>query len=173
MNQLKTSDIADALSHQANPVGHVLAYSAHEVIARLMGSTSVKLDGFSGQPATAPIWVPMVAKNAILTFRGAPEVKEKIRHIALVAAVFSAVALSGAAFLLGGAGASKGASSENTAIAWTVTAVLANSVSVAVAGQTIAVPVGSTLPNGEILRSSDPLKQTYATDSQVIVLRKR
>lgn len=158
-------------TNQISTQHHVLITPDH-LVAMLVGSDSVRLKGFGGVPAELPIWIPSVASFDPAGSANATEaVDRRLARFSRPALVVCAVLLSFMAFMVGRIPAI-GLADGGAQAQWTAKSVTSSEVIVKIGAETISIPVGAMLPSGELLRSVDVQRQTYATDTQITAVKK-
>lgn len=155
----------------ANQRQAALFIAPDQLISALIGADAIELQGFGGIPARLPFWVPVISElKPSSTPAAAARARSAASKIAIISSIAGALALAFLAFWAGRAfsDASPLAQSQS---GWHVKAVEQASVLVQVGVTQARVPVGSILPNGEILRSVDPDRRSFATDTLVTAVK--
>lgn len=144
-----------------------------QVVALLLGSETVTLTGFGGVPTRAPFWVPVVARHDTTQVSQAYRRSMKVVRWVSGSALAIAVVVAGSLlFWAGGQSASGEGTRAGAPVAWTAKAVVNGGVVVNLGTQDVTVPLGSILPNGEMLRDLDVRLQTFSTDSQITAVKR-
>lgn len=155
----------------ANPAAFVIA--PDQVVAMLIGAEHVTLQGFGGVSQKLPFWVPTVSHFGDVNTE-AEICRKRLLVTRLQWGLLGVLcfALSSLAFV---AWVSRAPTSSHGA--WSIQVVRANGVSVRVgtantaASVVLSVPVGSMLPNGEMLISVDPVRQSYTTNTHITTVK--
>ena len=152
-------------------------YTPHHVVHALAGHDSIVLEGFGGEQAKTPGWLPVnphldadTAHEAIVHARSVQQQSLLYRILGLVLAVSL---LTGVAVYLAvrvnGHAAGQGATAS---VQWIPKAMTPNYLSVEIAGTEVQIPLGGLLPSGEKLVGLNADSQTFSTPTQQIALKK-
>ena len=156
-----------------NEISSSNAITPDEVVSILLGSKSIKLSGFGGQPLDCPFWLPNIETYSPELAQEAVRKAGKTSRIFILAGImFITACLGGLLFWLGSF-YSVGASARDSAvILWSPKGVTREGVILMLGSAQVTVPLGAMLPNGEVLRSVNAAMQTYATDNNETAVKK-
>ena len=156
-------------------------FSPDQVVAAIMDAEDIVLRGFGELDEMASAHIP----NAPFACLGNHDLQEgvikefdrrvKLRQYIIFSVIGLMLFLSG--LLLGfmsekSLNAATDTGQANALAHWQVISVKADSVDVFVGDRLVVFPVGSTLPSGEILKTTNPSNQSYSTTNQFVSIRK-
>lgn len=144
-----------------------------ELVGMILGFDNITLKGFERKQARLPFWMPVVQGYSHEELGEAVTQARKPFRVLLIPALFAILATI--ATMAYWVGTIERMTEPAFALigAWTVKSVSTEGVLLNIEGVNVAVPVGGLLPNGEILKHVDTVRQTYATDSQTTAVKKQ
>jgi hypothetical protein len=151
----------------------VAAITPDELVSMILGHETITLKGFERKPANLPFWMPVVQGYSTDELNEAVDKARQPLRALLLPSLFAILAMI--AIMAYWAGTIEKISEPATAMmgGWTAKGVSTEGVQLMIEGVGVDVPVGGLLPNGEILKNVDTVRQTYATDSQTTAIKKQ
>lgn len=157
--------------------------TSQSIVAALLGSSSVTLNGFRAEPVAMP-WLRVDAPLASLADGSTASINagylSRNRTMATLLAIGCALSLVAAAaggFIAAqnrqeGSGVQRNPKALPTTaqLEWTVTGVRPDGLLLDVGGAPLKVRPGDALPNGEILSATHPQQQAYVTNRSTVLV---
>jgi hypothetical protein len=151
----------------------VVIITPDELVGMILGYESITLKGFEREQTPLPFWMPSVQTYSHEAMNEAvAKARKPFKTLFLPALLVILLTISIVAYWVGTIEKMTEPASAMIG-AWTAKSVSTDGILLNVEGVGVGVPVGGLLPNGEILRHVDTVRQTYATDSQTTAIKKQ